>query len=77
MDESALADAMAALVTARAAEDGISISELARRTGTGQPTMMRRLRGELKVTVDQWEAIAVALGWRDLEELLGEARRTM
>lgn len=75
--ERELADALTATVTDRAVDDQVSMAELARRTGTGQSTMLRQMRGDLKVTVDQWQAIAIALGWSDLEDLLATARRRL
>lgn len=70
-----LADALLEVVRQRMAEHQLSGRALAARIGLSPVTTAAHLRGEGTIGVDEWEAIAQALGARDLEELLEEARR--
>jgi len=72
-----LTEALLAVVTTRMAEQGLSGRGLAESTGIQQATLSRKLRGTGDFTVDELDAVALALGARDVEELLIEARHRL
>lgn len=55
-------------------EQGVSMSELARRIGTAQPNISRIIHGQEKVTLERAERIAKALGV-SLVEILEEPQK--
>jgi plasmid maintenance system antidote protein VapI len=73
----ALADALIEVVRERMAGRGLSVTALAAALGMNQPTLSRQLRGQGNLTIDEWAAVADALGFSDLEDMLAEARTKM
>lgn len=70
-----LSNALIAVVRQRMEEQRMSGRALAGKIGITHVTMAAHLKGEGTVGIDEFEAIAHALGARDVEELLTEARR--
>ncbi|MEH3076183.1 MAG: helix-turn-helix transcriptional regulator [Quadrisphaera sp.] len=75
MPERGLSEAMIATVRERMVEQRLSGRALAERIGMDATTLAAHLRGEGKVELEEWDALAVTLGASGLEELLAEARR--
>lgn len=70
-----LADALLVVVREDLERTGLSVLALSKRTGIPQPTLHRKVHGTNDLSVDQWQAIAVALGYPDLEDLVAAARK--
>jgi len=70
-----LTEAVHASIRARMQEQGVSVRALAERLGMGHTTLRHRLEGAGNFDLDHYEALAHALGARDVEELLADARR--
>lgn len=71
-----LADALIEVVKERMEGMEMSINRLAGLIGANSPTLNRQLRSHGNLTVDEWEALAGALG-ESLNDLLDAARRRM
>lgn len=70
-----LADALLEVLHERMQGEGLSVNRLAGLSGIQQPTLLRKLRAQGRLTVDEWDRVAVALGEPGLEALLEAARR--
>lgn len=72
-----LADALIEVVRERMTQEGTTVLALAEKMGVQRPTLSRQLRGNGTLTIDEWDALARAVGEQDLEGLLLAARRRM
>lgn len=72
-----LTEAMLDIVRDRMEEQGLSMRGLAERSGLPYTNINRRLKGEGVIGLEEWDALAAALGDNRLEDLLEEARRRL
>lgn len=71
-----LADAMCKVVLERLEAEGLALNKVAKTISVPQPTLYQRLRGKGTIPIDDWNAIAAALGMT-LNELIVAGRRRL
>jgi transcriptional regulator with XRE-family HTH domain len=72
-----LDDALVEVLRERMTGEGWSVNRLAAAIGVQQPTLNRNLNGRGRLSVEEWERIALALGEPGVEPLLEAARRRL
>jgi len=77
VSERELTETMLDIVRDRMEEQGLSMRGLAEKSGLPYTNINRRLKGEGVIGLEEWDALAAALGDNRLEDLLEEARRRL